>query len=47
MTNINTICEEAKSKAIYRLSNLALKAERKQDYARAEELRRRIEILKS
>ena len=38
---------EAREKAAYRLNTLAIKAERKQDYARATELRRRIEILKA
>ena len=45
--NITISAEEAKHNAAYRLESLAVKAERKGDLNRAQELRRRSEFLRS
>lgn len=47
MTTYEIINLEAREKAAYRLDSLAAKAERKGDLARAAELRRRAEFLRS
>ncbi len=47
MTLYESRIQEAREKATYRLDTLAAKAEKKGDLARAEELRRRAEYLRS